>query len=495
MKLRLRSFESKETLKMEVPNSCTLSQLKQTLAQALPNSPAFDSIRLSLNRKDDLVSDDDNSLRSLGIAAGDLIYFSLEQPAAGMSSNPQSFHPLLTGSMSSNTQNALPEVENSDFTISGADSKMKENVDCGSQMEVDMGMEVDEDDGCEDDYETDGFAVDEVVDKSFSVPGFLRKVFMEELGDDAGKDHKLIIIAIHAVMMETGFVGYGFHFRGNEWPSSLFRVSLHYTLQENPNLSPAKVAKSIVLKFQSLGKFINVYGTLEKCSGKSNRGTYRVQLNEEKLVPFLNVVWANISGEDVGKMDPSPEKEVFEFWRNVKDNLALPLLIDLCDELGLQLPPCFMQLPTDLKLKILESLPGVDIAKISCVCSEMRYLGSNDDLWKLKFVEVFGDEVKEAQGSWKKTFARFWAGQKSRKVGRARMTPFWPEPYWAQPRRRRYPNPFMVARAPRIIGGDYDISPSFELGHSGGRVFGAVNRRSSNFSPQCDLGVRGDRFV
>ncbi|GER36929.1 F-box family protein [Striga asiatica] len=492
MKLRLRSFESKETLKIEVPNTCTLSQLKQILAQALPNSPACDSIRLSLNRKDDLVSDDDNPLRSLGIAAGDLIYFSLEQPAARMSSNSQNSHRLRTDSTISNAQNVLPEVENSDFTVSGADSKMKENVDCGSQMEVDMeGMEVDEDDDC----------VDEAVDKSFSVPGFLRKVFMEELGDDAGKDHKLIIIAIHAVMMETGFVGFdsnddtvvnGFHFHGNGWPSSLFRVSLHYTLQENPNLSPTKSGKSIVLKFQSLGKFINVYGTLEK-GRLGKRGTYRVQLNEEKLVPFLNVVWANISGEDVGKMDPSPEKEVFEFWRNVKDNLALPLLIDLCDELGLELPPCFMQLPTDLKLKILEYLPGVDIAKMSCVCSEMRYLGSNEDLWKLKFVEVFGDEVKEAQGSWKKTFARFWAGQKSRKVGRARMTPFWPEPYWAQPSRRRYPNPFMVARAPRIIGGDYDISPSFEVG--GGRVFGAVNRRSRNFSPQCDLGVRGDRFV
>ncbi|KAL3621065.1 hypothetical protein CASFOL_035977 [Castilleja foliolosa] len=450
MRLRLRSFESKQTLKIEVPNPCTLSQLKQILVQSFRDSPSPDSIRLSLNRKDELQSDGGDSLQSLGVAAGDLIYFSLEQSAAeAMIPNPRIFLPQVT-------QNALP-----DSAISGIDSEKGESSVRVSEMEETIEkMEVDDEDIIE---------TDVIVVKSLSVPGFLRKVFIAELGNDPGKDHKLIIIAIHAVMLETGFVGFdkkanivvnGFSF-SNEWPSSLFNVSLCYTLQESlSNAGSGKtVKKSIVLKFQTLGKFINVYGTLENGPGKKN-STYRVQLDEDQLVSFLNVVWANC-GEEAGGVFCLLEKKVFEFWRTVKDNIALPLLIDLCEEIGLPLPPCFMRLPTDLKMKILEYLPGVDVAKASCVCSELRYLGSSDDLWKIKFGEEFGDAKTHVQGSWKKGFAmEMESRNRIRKFNRAReRREAWPETNWAQ--RRRYPNPFMVPRVPRIIGGDYDIMGNF----------------------------------
>ncbi|KAG8387006.1 hypothetical protein BUALT_Bualt03G0208300 [Buddleja alternifolia] len=464
MKLRLRSSESKETLKIEAPNSCNLLQLKEILSQTIPNSPLTTSIRLSLNRKDEIQSDGEDSLHSIGIASGDLIYFSVDHPTTGMTSKPISLRSECSTSL--NTENPLPEGQNSDSMI--ADSEKGKTVDRGLEMEENIDeMEVVDEDN-ENSYSSDVLLSD-VVEKSFSVPGFIRKVFVEELGNDSGRDHKLIVIAVHAVMLESGFVGFdknanvvvnGFQFR-NEWPSRLFSVSLFYTLPEI--LTGANAIKStVVLKFQSLGKFINVYGTLGNGSGK--KGTYRVQLNEDELVAFLNVVWANcgvtenISGQNG---DFSVEKEVFKFWRNVKDNLALPLLIDLCEESGLELPPCFTRLPTDLKLKILESLPGVDVAKVSCVSSELRYLGSSDDLWKMKFDEEFTIEEKEAQLSWKKAFALVCERRKSRKVTRGIGSHWPPAPFWPQHRRRRNPNAFNFARGPRIIGGDYDIGPAF----------------------------------
>ncbi|KAH6793409.1 hypothetical protein C2S52_003886 [Perilla frutescens var. hirtella] len=191
-----------------------------------------------------------------------------------------------------------------------------------------------------------------------------------------------------------------------------FQRPLFYTL-------PESAMKSVVLKFQSLRKFINVYGTLG--NGSVKRGTHCVQLNEDELVPFLNVVWANcgvmenVSGGDGESLSTSPEKEVFKFWRVVKDNLALPLLIDFCEVAGLELPSCFMRLPPKLKLKILESLPGVDVAKVSCVCSELRYLASSDDLWKVKFGEEFSKERKEGQVSWKKAFSMAWSWRDGRR--------------------------------------------------------------------------------
>ncbi|KAI3972791.1 hypothetical protein MKX01_019449 [Papaver californicum] len=75
----------------------------------------------------------------------------------------------------------------------------------------------------------------------------------------------------------------------------------------------------------------------------------------------------------------------------VRDEIALPLLSDLCDKTVLAYSPCFTfsLLPGDLKLKILQLLPGINVARIGCVSSELRYLCSNNDLWKQKIGEEF----------------------------------------------------------------------------------------------------------
>ncbi|KAM0011943.1 putative F-box-like domain superfamily protein [Helianthus debilis subsp. tardiflorus] len=63
-----------------------------------------------------------------------------------------------------------------------------------------------------------------------------------------------------------------------------------------------------------------------------------------------------------------------KLWRKMKDGLALRL-----------------QLPTELKLKILESVSWVDIAKVSCVFSELGFLASSDDLGKQMHIKQFGN--------------------------------------------------------------------------------------------------------
>ena len=59
---------------------------------------------------------------------------------------------------------------------------------------------------------------------------FLRRVLWEELGGGDGNDHKLMVIAIHAVLLESGFVRFdfvssmrvdGFHLP-DVWPSKAF---------------------------------------------------------------------------------------------------------------------------------------------------------------------------------------------------------------------------------------------------------------------------------
>ena len=73
----------------------------------------------------------------------------------------------------------------------------------------------------------------------------------------------------------------------------------------------------VKIVFQNLGKYCKVYGSLHK-----ETGAHQVLVDKDKL-PFLSVVWAK-NGQMVD------EKEVFEFWRKIKDGLELTLLIDVC---------------------------------------------------------------------------------------------------------------------------------------------------------------------
>ncbi|KAK9071092.1 hypothetical protein SSX86_009660 [Deinandra increscens subsp. villosa] len=474
MKLRVRSFETKETLKVEIPNPCSLQNLRELVSQKLASPSLSSTIYFSLNRKDVLTtSSPEESIQSVGITSGDLIYYTTN--INGFNTTPKSPSVAPSDSapkpeQSRNPQTLIIPNSSKQDENSNPSSEKGETVDSSKSNpeEIDESMEIDDDES----YVSE-------VEKSFSVPGFLRKVFTEELGDDAGLNHKLFGIAVRAVLLESGFVEIdpvSKSLKGNSYivQGNWYLASFYYTL---PNILTSGNYQAVKIKFQNIGKYCKVYGSLV-----NGTAVHSVLLDEDRLVPFLNVVWANCGQvEGINQATIQPEKEVFEFWRKVKDGLSLPLLIDLCEKAGLELPNCFMQLPTELKLKILESVSGVDIANVSCVCSELRYLASNDDLWKQKYIEQFGDAAGSEGGrTFKERFAKAWENQKRRRiVGRSIMTT----------RRRRNPYaPFGLGHFPRIIGGDYDLFPNIgPLGRPGG----GGGPRLRNVMPNCDLGGLG----
>ncbi|KAI3774647.1 hypothetical protein L1987_49206 [Smallanthus sonchifolius] len=351
MKLRLRSFETKETLKVEIPNPCSLQNLIELISEKLSSPSLSSTVYFSLNRKDLLTTNSpEESIQSIGITSGDLIYYTTN------TNGFNTFPSAPKSEQSLNPQILIPNSSKQDEASNISSEKGKTVEFSKSNLEeINESMEI----GDDENYVND-------LGKSFSVPGFLMKVFTEKLGDDdAGLNHNLLGIAVRAVLLESGFVeidpiskssnGNKSNFQGN-W----YLASFYYTI---PNSIQA-----VKIKFQSIGKYCKVYGSLV-----NGTMVHSVLLDEDRLVPFLNVVWANCGQVEENNRDTNiqPEKEVFEFWRKIKDGLALPLLIDLCEKAGLELPNCFMQLPSELKLKILESVSGVDIAKVSCVCSEL----------------------------------------------------------------------------------------------------------------------------
>ncbi|KAK8656395.1 hypothetical protein V6N13_098348 [Hibiscus sabdariffa] len=271
---------------------------------------------------------------------------------------------------------------------------------------------------------TDSEVIDSFeLSERFSEPYFLRKVLLEELFDNGSGIHKPLAIAVHAVLIESGFVGFnpvsGLQTDGFRFPEEfLWPVSLCYSL---PALLRAKanVTDYVVLMFLSVGGFIQVYGSLVKGSG-----IHRLSLDEHRFSPTLDLVMANSSKNDGhGSLNFSVENHVMDFWRIVKDGLALPLLTDLCSKTHLALPACFVRLPTELKLQILDSLPGTDVARMECVCSEMRCLASGKDLWKRKVEQEFGDGWFEAKWmNWKRLFRSRWEIRKERREMRKKLS-------------------------------------------------------------------------
>ncbi|KAI4298595.1 hypothetical protein L6164_032134 [Bauhinia variegata] len=469
MKLRLRSLESKATLKFEVPDSCSLQELEEILSQTI-SSPS--SLYLSLNRKDEIqASSPDESLHSIGIATGDLIFYTLDPNAFSLETlvhkpGPSQIEP--TNPIAQESMEFLGGVQKSqnlenldqNSTIPGG-SMVTVEIEKGNALPEAEEAAVAEKEGLFGAESTD------IVDRSAetanmtknSEPSFVRRVLREALGNDV-TDQKLLVIAVHAVILESGFVrldkgsgmAVGCSHLLDEWPSTATTITLRYALPEILT-NGSGGTDSVVLKFQSLGQFVNIYGSLSD----GGSGLHRVCLDKYKFARALEMM---LLKSELNDRNEDRENEVFKLWKMVKDGLALPLLIDLCDKTGLDPPPCFMRLPTELKLKILECLPGVDVAKLACVCSELRYMSSSNDLWKQKFVEEFG---QGSRGGGINFFKDLFVVSWKRKTELEHRT-FITRPIIRRiryfPLRRDIPNPFAVHSTP-MMGGDYERYPVF----------------------------------
>lgn len=476
MKLRLRSLVSKETLKLEVPNACTIRELKETLSFRISNGGSSSSMPpgqlfLTLNLKDELSG---SSLQSVGVTSGDLIFYSLNPNPDESSSQAANLYNQIDDIEKSGAEN-VPSVESKNMAddrspeLKSGDPMIEELAD-SPQAVVKETLKLstsrkrpNEPEGHEiscgevEDMAVDDDVSDDAYLRSLPVPSFLKNVFENEIGSSSssgnGSDNMLLKVAVHAVLLESGFVAYDpvscTKRDGFRLPDKFPLSPLHYTI---PEVLSSRSVQTVAVKFQNLGKFVNVNGSL------TNKFIYHVCLDVSRFAPAFNLVWKNGNTDSpVDSMLKNPESDVFEFWKHVKDGIALPLLIDLCESVGIAPPSSLMLLPTYLKLKILELLPGTDIAKIACSCSEMCFISSNNDVWRQKYKEEFGyAETMDTECSWKLKFSWAWSAWKKRKTEtesfcRTRLYGF---------RTPHYPfrDPALFG-VPRIIGGDYDLHP------------------------------------
>ncbi|KAG0558485.1 hypothetical protein KC19_10G032100 [Ceratodon purpureus] len=580
LKVRVRAATGGPTLRVQLPQPCTLEALKDAIALQI-GAPAS-SFDVSLNKKDSISGPSGVLLSAFGVISGDLLFYipstggsvpiASVAPAAPPSlSVPRNATPLSTptstasgesnlespsdipsisrGGQGSNTNDrgksvdpvslrrelcaaaALqrttisqleasspdslvspsPHPEDSRLTsgdsasCSGVEERISQSAKGKGKMECAMDtsasgsgvveMEIEEDEN--------GLLESLGSQKTYSsLPDLLQRVLLIEY-EKVKERQAILVLAIHAVMLETGFVlqqpmgVVGSSDRCGlpaDWSGKGGLVNLTYTLPEIIRAASAGTQTSGVgdalLRCQVIGNALVVYGVV---TGGQGSEIYRLSLPVSRYLQKDFVVEDNGSTGDAlkvlanvgesGKQDATPmdyqatEKRVlpnkvdmfcniFELWQQVKDNLSLPLLTCMCEKAGLQPPASLLLLPTELKIKVLENLPAGALATICCVCSELKFLAASEELWKARFKEQFGwPDANRAPGGrgWKAAFAREVARRRRREEERREAE--------RQLRNEAFPSllmrpPPITPLFPGVLGGDYDRFPG--LGNIGG---------------------------
>lgn len=480
MKLRLRSMQARggsaavETHRVDLPPTATLADVKTLLASKLSAAqpvPA-ESVRLSLNRSEELVSPDPAAtLPSLGLASGDLVFFTLS-PLTALAPPAQ----------------ALPRNPS---PSSGAVASIAEAADRGKGSEQ----------SGTGDFSSSSLVQAMVVSPSFPVASGTRDAVMEEEAVDATKGWSSFVLrdlkremdnvgpaegtaagrlvaALHAALLDAGFLTAkltGSHLSLPQgWPSGALKpLTIKYTIPELSSMvSVTEEGKVVMLNYSLMANFVMVYGYVPGAQSE----VCRLCLELPGLEPLLYL--------DGDQLNGVHEKEVHDLWRVLKDEICLPLMISLCQLNGLRLPPCLMGLPADLKTKVLGFLPGVDLAKVECTCKEMMNLASDDSIWKklVSKFENYGEGSRLAGKNAKAIFVEAWQANKRRQK---RPNPtFWNYGWGNSP----YSRPLRLP----LIGGDSDRLPFIGNHGSVGRHFGNQRR---NISPNCILDGHRHNFL
>ncbi|KAM0879288.1 hypothetical protein ACQ4PT_034335 [Festuca glaucescens] len=255
---------------------------------------------------------------------------------------------------------------------------------------------------------------------SFVIGALKREMGAENASGAEGTAIHRLAVALQAALIDAGFLA------ANPLGSRLgllkdcvsgasATLTAKYTLPEFVAMLPeAEEGRIVVLNYSLMSNFVMIYG----CVPGAQSEVHRLCLELPKLAPLLY-----LDSNAVGAVEG---KEILELWRVLKDELCLPLMISLCQLNGLSLPPCLMALPDELRDKVFELVPGVDLAKVQCTCKELKDLAADNNLWERKFVlelNTLGEGSRWSR-NWKKWFEVAW----TRKVANSRRQRKRPRP-------------------------------------------------------------------
>ncbi|XP_020659318.3 F-box only protein 7 [Pogona vitticeps] len=447
MKLRVRV--QKQTAALELREAePTLGDLRAHLGQTLLPGWGYSSdskFAITLNNKDFLVGDQE-TLASFGIVSGDLIHLVLEDADAARrlcspcsSTQPQNNHEPSTSaayqSQSRNPDNGTHNGHIIDHTVQG-DVQMSDST-AGSSQEFASETDLQEAVGS---YPSEPMLCCEATDGQ--VPHSLETLYHSA---ECASASDALIVVIHLIMMETGYVPQGTEAKSTLMPEKWRNKGIYKLQYTHPLCENGFAALTCV----PLGDLIVVNAML-KIVGDI-KSVKRLQLLPASFISFQNS--ANVA---------EVYKDLQKLSRLFKDRLVYPLLA--AARQALNLPDVFglVVLPLELKLRVLRLLDVRSLLSLSAVCRDL-YTASNDQLlWRFIYLRDFRDPVARSRDTdWKELYKKKWKQKKDALKWRHMM--FLPPPPLPIPLHPNplYPNPFPPdpLYPPVIIGGEFEERP------------------------------------
>ncbi|OXB72962.1 UNVERIFIED_CONTAM: hypothetical protein H355_006502 [Colinus virginianus] len=419
MKLRVRLQKRTAPLELEGEEP-TLGELRAQLGRALLPAWGYSSdteFSITLNGKDAL-TEDEKTVASYGIVPGDLICLLLEETNAKSSLPPPSLqNGQETSALTPRSQADSPKEERQNEQSDNQKTQVevqKSDSRAGSSLEFPSGLvpeDVDLKEGTGS-YPSEPMLCSEAADSE--IPHSLEVLY---LSAECTSATDALIVVVHLLMMETGYVPQELSECWNEWQSEL-QTSSESTLKINKEIKGVKriqLLPASFVCFQEPEKVAGVYKNLQKLS------------------------------------------------RLFKDQLVYSLLA--AARQALNLPDVFglVVLPLELKLRIFRLLDVRSLISLSAVCRDL-YAASNDQLlWRFMYLRDFLDPTARPRDTdWKDLYKKKLKQKKEALRWRHMMflppaphpNPFYPCPF--------PPNPFPSnpIYPPMIIGGEYDERPT-----------------------------------
>ncbi|XP_057243041.1 F-box only protein 7 [Malurus melanocephalus] len=456
MKLRVRLQKRTAALELQGAEP-TLGELRAQLRLGLLPAWGYSSdtaFSITLNRKDAL-TEDQQTLASYGIVSGDLICLLLEEPDVQPSLPPavpalQNGHePSAVSPGIIQAHSPKQEGHNEQSNSERAQLGVQESVDrAGSSLEFPSGLvaedaELEEGAGS---YPSEPMLCSEAADGE--IPHSLEMLY---LSAECTSATDALIVLVHLLMMETGYVPQGIEAKAVSMPEK-WRGNGVYKLQYT---HPLCEEGSAGLTCVPLGDLIAINATLK--INEEIKSVKRIQLLPSSFICF----------QDPEKV-AGVYKDLQKLSRLFKDQLVYSLLA--AARQALNLPDVFglVVLPLELKLRIFRLLDVRSLLSLSAVCRDL-YTASNDQLlWRFMYLRDFRDPVVRPRDTdWKELYKKKLKQKKEALRWRHMMLlppiphpiPFHPNPFYPNP---FPPNPFPSnpIYPPMIMGGEYDERPT-----------------------------------
>ncbi|KAM9313188.1 F-box only protein 7 [Gastrophryne carolinensis] len=441
MKLRIRVRDRTGSLELEGKNT-TLRELRAKLSATFLPTLGYSSdaaFEISLNGKDPL-TEDEKTLGSYDIISGDLVYLLMPalQPApAAPVTVPQPIPDQLSATTNAPQSNLAcksqnPQIEEQgkqDLPEPGPSSCAETICSAEAAMEDETS-----------DFLSEPMLVCESVEER--IPHSLEALYLSA-GCTTAND--ALMVVIHLLMAETGYIVQGIAEKGASMPEDWRRCSdglykLYYS-------HPLGGESTAVLACVPMGRLLIVNVTL----------TVNQEVRCVKKLQLPTHSYINYPGQENNVS--SVFGDLRKLSRVVKDQLIYPLLA--ATRQALELPDVFglLVLPPELKLRIFRLLDVKSLLTLASTCKELHADTQDPTLWKFLCKRDFrGGFRGMLEMDWKRHYMLMY---KKRHLHRRRLRDleafqppiFQPNPLILQPFHPEFPFP------PGIIGGDYDQRP------------------------------------